>query len=140
MRPSAERAAANARRHNRHPPPGVAGAKHLATPARDEREEPRTEVARRVDCVAGVEAERRADQQDEQADDHGRKASGRRRIARVGDAEDDADEQRRADDLIDETTRRKTLRKGCGYVAQIPAVPCAPSTWRTPPSNAPSAS
>ena len=32
------------------------------------------------------------------------------------------------------------LRNGCGYVAQMPAVPCAPSTCRTPPSNAPSAS
>ena len=39
------------------------------------------EVARRVDRVAGVEAERRADQHDQQPHDHRREAGRRRRVA-----------------------------------------------------------
>src|SRR6266446_375825 len=59
--PAAENGA-DARRHNRHPPPAVAGAKHVPAPACNRREQPRTEVPRGIDRIAGVEAKRRADQ------------------------------------------------------------------------------
>src|SRR3954468_10390204 len=75
--PGAENAA-DAGRHDRYPPPPVAGTEHLAAPAGDRREQARTEIARRVDRVAGVETERGADQDDEEADDDRRKTGGRR--------------------------------------------------------------
>src|SRR5262249_54863108 len=102
--PAAKRAAGE-RRDDRNPPPAVAGAKNLAAPSRDRREQARPEIAGRVDRVARVEAERRADQDDEQPDNDRRESGRRGRVARVGDAEDARDEQRSADDLIDETTR-----------------------------------
>ena len=93
----------------------VASAEDVAAPAGDEGEKPRTEIARRVDGVSGIEAEGRADQQDQHADDHRRKPGWRRRVAAVGNAENSGDEQRRADDLVDEPAGKgpeKRLRIG----------------------------
>src|SRR5262245_58001668 len=104
--PAAERAA-DTRRDDRDPPPAVAGAEDFAAPACDRGEEPRTEVARRIDGVARVEAVGRADQKDEQPDNHRHEPSRGRSVALVGDAQDHADEERRADDLIDEAARKR---------------------------------
>src|SRR3954466_9432229 len=103
--PRAENAA-DTRCDDRYPPPRVAGAEDLAAPAGDEREQARTEIARRVDRVAGVEAEGRADQHDEQTHDDRREPGRHWRVAAVHDAEDHGDEQRGADDLIDEAAHR----------------------------------
>src|SRR5215475_13205307 len=88
--------------YDRHPPPAVPGTEDFPAPAGDGREQARPEVARRVDRVAGVEAEAGADQHDQQTDDDRREAGGRRRVAAVGDPEDHRDEERGADDLIDD--------------------------------------
>ena len=90
-----------------YPPPRVARAEHFAAPPGDKGEEPRSEVARGVDGVAGVEPERRADEHDQQADDNRRQAGRRRRVAAVGDAEDHRDQQCRADHLIDDTAGKR---------------------------------
>ena len=101
-------------RDDRHPPPAVAGREDLAAPARDRGEQTRTEITRGVDGVAGVEAERRADQRRRA----GRRATrarpaGARDVRWIGDRRRCRHQQRGADDLIDEAAgegRQKRLR------------------------------
>src|SRR5438874_2439861 len=76
VRPPADESP-KARRHDWHPPPGMTGTKYLVAPAGQRREQPRTEITRRVDRVARIEAERCADQHNEQADDHRSESGGR---------------------------------------------------------------
>src|SRR5438067_8898548 len=64
--------AADQRADDGHPPPAMAGGEHTASPPGNRGEETRTKIARRVDRVAGVEPERDADADDEQAHDHRR--------------------------------------------------------------------
>src|SRR5436190_4503498 len=94
--------------HNRHPPPEVARAEDVAAPSGDRGKEPRPEITRRIDRVARVVAERRADRDDESADDDRRNRGRRRRVAPIAEREQYCDEERRADDLIDETARHGT--------------------------------
>src|SRR5262249_47969624 len=96
--------AADARPDDRDPPPRVAGAEHVHAPAREGGEQSRSEIACRIDRVSGIEPEGRTDQQDQCADDNWREGPGRRGIALIGNGEDAADQQRRADDLIDQST------------------------------------
>src|SRR5688572_25635187 len=56
---------ANDGRHHRHPPPSATGGEDAGSPSGHEREEPRTEITRGVDRVAGVESERDANRNDE---------------------------------------------------------------------------
>src|SRR5687768_1486369 len=77
--------AAGKRSGDRHPPPTVAGAKHVAAPPGHRREEPRTEVARGIDRVARVEAERHSDQHHEQSDDNRTQPGTRHRVPRIDD-------------------------------------------------------
>ena len=54
--------AARQRARDGDPPPMIPGAEDLAAPTGREGEEPRAQVAGRVDGIAGVEAERHPDQ------------------------------------------------------------------------------
>ncbi len=103
---------ADDRSGNRHPPPAAAGGEDAAAPAGHRREEPRTEVARRIDGVAGIEAEGHADADDEEAHEDRAHPGRRRHVLRVADGEDADHEQRRADDLIDQAAadRQERLR------------------------------
>src|SRR5207253_9193691 len=87
---------------NRNPPPRVAGAKHVAAPTRDRREEARAEIARRIDGVPSVVPERHANRDHEDSDDNWSDRRVGRRISAVAERKDDRDEKRRADNLIDE--------------------------------------
>src|SRR5262245_18541913 len=70
--------AADARRDDRHPPPAVPGAEDFPAPARDRGEKARTEVTRRIDRVAGVEAIGGTDEEHKQDDDDRHETVGRR--------------------------------------------------------------
>ena len=75
---------ADARRHNRHPPPAVRGREDFTAPPGHGREEPWPEVARRVDGVSRVPAEGSRQLHDQQADDdrrRGRLGAGELRVS-----------------------------------------------------------
>src|SRR5712691_10794340 len=76
---------------DRHPPPVMSGPEHLAPPSGHGGEEPRTEVARRVDRVAGVEPERHSHEDDDQAYEDGGDGGIGGGVAPVTDGEDDQD-------------------------------------------------
>jgi len=86
-----------------HPPPAAAGREHVPAPSRNGREEARTEVPRGVDRVAGVESKGDAKRHDERGHERRDHPSGRPGVALVGDRQHAAHQERRADELIDET-------------------------------------
>src|SRR5439155_9669210 len=85
-----------------HPPPMMPGPEHLAPPSGHGGEEPRTEVARGVDRVARVEAERHSHEDDQEADEDGGDGDIGGRVAPVTDGEDHQDEQRGSHHLVDD--------------------------------------
>ena len=115
------------RRDHGYPPPAVARPEDLRPPAGQGGEEARPEVARRIDGIPGVEAERRSDGHDQQPDNE------RPRPAAGGVFRASVRAQMTAISRAVPTTWSTTppgsvLRNGWGYVAQIPAVPCGPRT------------
>ena len=105
---------ADDRRDDRHPPPAAAGGEHAGSPSGHEREQPRAEIARRVDRVAGVEAERDADGDDDAADERTGQPAGGADVLLIGHGEHAGHQQHRADHLIDEPAgdRQERLRIG----------------------------
>ena len=67
---------AHARRDHRDPPPAAGRRKHAAAPSSHCRKQPRPEIARGIDRIAGVEAKGDADRRHDAADDHGRQPLG----------------------------------------------------------------
>ena len=78
---------------------------HAVAVPGDARREPGPEVAGGVDRVAGVGAPRHPDRDDEQADDDRAEVGQRRVVDRGGHGEDHEDEDRGADDLVEEGRR-----------------------------------
>jgi hypothetical protein len=100
--------------HDRHPPPAVGGAEHAGTPPGHRGEQARPEVARRVDGVAGVEAEGDADGHHQRAHQRRGEPGGGTRVLLIANGQHAQHQQRGAHHLVDQTAaeREERLRIG----------------------------